>query len=87
MIAIVRCGSHRRIDGSFGMVTASRTVWHLCSQFIIAKGFSGMPDNNYFVLPHLYVSSVSGFENENTPSRETMRNFLVSHGYPATGFD
>jgi len=40
-----------------------------------------------FVLPHLYVSSVSGFVNGNTPSGETLRYFLLYHGYPVTGFD
>lgn len=54
---------------------------------MIARGFSGMREINCFVLPHLYVSSVSGFENRNTASRETLCHFLVYHGYPVTGFD
>lgn len=78
MIVIGRCGSHRGIDGSFGMATTSRIVRQLCSQFTVAKGFSGMPDINYFVLPHLYVSSISAFEDKNTPSREIVDNFPVS---------
>ena len=46
-----------------------------------------LTDINYFVLPHLYVSPGRGFESKNTPSRETVHNFLVSPEYPVTGFD
>lgn len=36
---MVRCGGHRRIGGSFSMVTTSRTVWHLLVNSLLLRDF------------------------------------------------
>lgn len=67
-------------------------VWsslpELCGTFVTNSLLQGdFLECKKLTINYLYVSSLSGFENRNTPSRETQCHFVVYHGYLVTGFN